>query len=52
MKIPRLLISLLLISQFVFPPQLRAEELPYSLVDKSQYDIFAEDQQAAEKKAL
>lgn len=52
MKIPRLLISLLLISQFVFPPQLRAEELPYSLVDKSQYDIFAEDQQAAEEKAL
>ena len=52
MKILRTFLCLVLCTQLILPPGLRAEDLPYSLVDKSQYDIFAEDQEAQREKEL
>ncbi len=50
MKILRLFVALAILLQFVSAPVLGAETLPYSLVDKSQYAIF-EEEQAAQKEA-
>ena len=52
MKILRTFLCLLLCTQLILPPGLRAEDLPYSLVDKNQYDIFAQDQEAQREKEL
>ena len=52
MKILRLPVALLLILQFVAAPPAGAESLPYSLVDRDQYSLFSEDQQAKEEAAL
>lgn len=52
MKILRLPVALLLILQFVAAPPAGAETLPYSLVDKDQYAIFAEDQAAKQEEEL
>ena len=52
MKILRLPVALLLILQFVAAPPAGAESLPYTLVDRDQYDIFAEDQAEKEEEAL
>ncbi len=52
MKILRLPVALLLILQFVAAPPAGAETLPYSLVDKDQYSIFEEEQEAEKEKEL
>ena len=52
MKLLRLSLALSLLLQFVFAPVLGAEELPYSLVDKDQFSIFEEEQQAKREAEL
>lgn len=52
MKMLRLPVALLLILQFVAAPPAGAESLPYTLVDRDQYDIFAQDQAEKEEAAL
>lgn len=52
MKMLRLSLALTLLLQFVFAPVLGAEELPYSLVDKDQFSIFEEEQQAKREAEL
>lgn len=48
----RLLLALFFSLQFISAPLFGAETLPYSLVDKSQYAIFEEDQAAEREKEL
>ncbi|MBR4592572.1 MAG: hypothetical protein IKO35_05130, partial [Elusimicrobiaceae bacterium] len=50
MKILRLCVAFALFLQWFFAPLAGAQTLPYSLVDKDQYAIFAEEQ-AAKKEA-
>ncbi len=52
MKALRLLLATTLVLNSFFAPLLGAEPLPYSLVDKNQYDIFEEEQQRAREKEL
>jgi len=52
MKILRLSLALLMLFQFAFAPSAGAETLPYSLVDKEQYSIFAEEQAAKREEEL
>ena len=44
MKILRLFVALVVLAQAVLPAAAETSSLPYSLVDKDQYDIFAEEQ--------
>ena len=52
MKALRLLVASILVLNVFFSPVAGAETLPYSLVDKNQYDIFEEEQQAQREKEL
>lgn len=52
MKALRLLLAYILILNMFFAPMAGAETLPYSLVDKNQYDIFEEEQRQAREKEL
>ena len=52
MKPLRALLALVLSLQFTLAPTAGAQALPYRLVDTDQYDIFREDQQARDEKAL
>ena len=52
MKALRLLLACVLMLNIFFAPVAGAETLPYSLVDKNQYDIFEEEQQQAREKEL
>ena len=52
MKPLRALLALVLSLQFTLAPTAGAQSLPYRLVDTDQYDIFREDQQARDEKAL
>ncbi len=52
MKALRLLLACTLILNVFFAPMAGAETLPYSLVDKNQYDIFEEEQRQAREKEL
>ena len=52
MKALRLLLASILLLDIFFAPAVGAETLPYSLVDKNQYDIFEEEQQAQREKEL
>lgn len=52
MKLGRLALACILLLDFVFPPAVWAEDLPYSLVDKDQYSIFEEEQAAKREAAL
>ena len=52
MKLLRALLALVLSLQFTLAPTAGAQPLPYRLVDTDQYDIFREDQQARDEKAL
>lgn len=52
MKILRLFVALVLCLQLGFSPDVWAQSLPYSLVDKDQYAIFEEEQAAKEDAAL
>jgi len=52
MKALRLLLACILFLNVFFAPVAGAETLPYSLVDKNQYDIFEEEQQQAREKEL
>ena len=52
MKILRSLLCLFLCTQLILPPGLSAEDLPYSLVDKNEYDLFSEEQEAQREKEL
>ena len=52
MKALRLLLACVLLLNIFFAPTAGAQPLPYSLVDKSQYDIFEEEQQAQREKEL
>lgn len=50
MKVSRLAAAMVFLCQMLYAPLVRAEGLPYSLVDKDQYAIF-EEEQAAKKEA-
>ena len=52
MKILRLCVALAVLSQCCSAPLAGAETLPYSLVDKDQYAIFEEEQEAKKEAAL
>ncbi len=52
MKALRLLLACILFLNVFFAPAVGAETLPYSLVDKNQYDIFEEEQQREREKEL
>lgn len=52
MKILRLTLSAAILLECIFAPSLRAETLPYSLVDKDKYAIFAEEQAAKREREL
>ncbi len=52
MKALRLVLASILLLQVFFAPMAGAETLPYSLVDKNQYEIFEEEQQAQLEKEL
>ncbi len=52
MKALRLLLASILVLNTFFAPMVGAQTLPYSLVDKNQYDIFEEEQQRAREKEL
>ena len=52
MKALRLLLACIIFLNVFFAPAVGAEELPYSLVDKNQYDIFEEEQAAKQEKEL
>ena len=52
MKALRLLLACILFLNVFFAPAVGAETLPYSLVDKNQYDIFEEEQQAQREQEL
>ena len=52
MKALRLLLAYIIFLNVLFAPALGAEGLPYSLVDKNQYDIFEEEQQRAREQEL
>lgn len=52
MKILRFLVALVLFLQWLSAPLVRAEVLPYSLVDKDAYAIFEEEQAAKQEAAL
>ncbi len=52
MKALRLLLAYIIFFNVFFAPVAGAETLPYSLVDKNEYDIFEEEQQAAREKEL
>ena len=52
MKALRLLLAYIIFLNVCCAPVVGAETLPYSLVDKNQYDIFEEEQQAAREQEL
>ncbi|MBO5911593.1 MAG: hypothetical protein J6Q05_05360 [Elusimicrobiaceae bacterium] len=52
MKALRLLLAYIILLNICYAPMAGAEPLPYSLVDKNQYDIFEEEQQAQHEKEL
>lgn len=52
MKASRLLLACIISLNIFFAPLAGAQSLPYSLVDKNQYDIFEEEQQAAREQEL
>ena len=52
MKASRLLLACILFLNLFFAPLAGAQTLPYSLVDKNQYDIFEEEQQREREKEL
>ena len=52
MKALRLLLACVLLLNVFFAPIAGAQTLPYSLVDKSQYDIFEEEQARAREQEL
>ncbi len=52
MKALRLLLAYIIFFNVFFAPVAGAQTLPYTLVDKNQYDIFEEEQQASREKEL
>ncbi len=52
MKALRLLLAYIILLNVCYAPMAGAQTLPYSLVDKNQYDIFEEEQEAAREKEL
>lgn len=48
----RMTLAAVLLLECIFAPSLRAETLPYSLVDKDKYDIFTEEQAAKREREL
>ena len=52
MKTARILLCLFLIPQLVFGSYLRAETLPYRLVDRDLYDIFEDERKAKAEEEL
>ena len=52
MKALRLLLACIIFLNLFFAPAAGAEPLPYSLVDKNQYEIFEEEQQASKEREL
>lgn len=52
MKTLRLALAACIFLEFIFAPSLRAETLPYSLVDKDKYAIFEEEQAAKREREL
>ena len=52
MKALRLLLATIIFFNVFCAPVAGAQSLPYSLVDKNEYDIFEEEQQAAREKEL
>lgn len=52
MKTARWVLCLFLVPQLIFGPYLRAETLPYRLVDRDQYDIFDDERKARAEEEL